>query len=166
MSKKPFDEVFREFYKPLYNYVYMQLLCRQDAEDIVSETFTRAYRAYESYQPSIASEKTWLFRIAKNLLVDYYRRRAASPERQADDEELNAVPADGDEYAEIEEDTNRIVYLVLRQLRTEEREILLMRYVKDMKNPEIASELGISAKSVSERIRRALAKCRKLMDEL
>ena len=142
----------------------MQLLHRQDAEDIVAEVFTRAYGAYASYDPAAASEKTWLFRIARNRLTDWYRRRAVSPVSAAEDEVLEAVPDEDDAYAALEDDTNRTVYRVLRGLRPEEREILLMRYIRGMKNPEIAAELGIADKAVSERIRRALAKSRRLLE--
>ncbi len=165
MERRPFEEVYEEHYKALYNYVYMQLLHRQDAEDIVADVFTRAYNAYDTYDPRTASEKTWLFRIAKNRLTDWYRRRAVAPVQTAQDEVLEAVPDEDDEYAAIEDDTNRTVYRVLRQLRDEEREILLARYIRKMKNPEIAAELGIADKAVSERIRRALAKCRRIMDD-
>ena len=166
MERKPFEAVYRENYKPIYNYIFMQLLHRQEAEDIVSDVFMKAYDAYVFYDPSSASEKTWLFRIAKNRLIDHYRRRAVRPVDTVEDEVLEAVPTDGGEFDAIEDDTNRIVYSVLSRLRPEEREILLMRYIREMKNPEIAAELGIAEKAASERIRRALAKCRKIMEEI
>ena len=166
MGTKSFEEIYKENFRAVYNYVYMQLLHREETEDIVSDVFVKAYAAYGSYSPSVASEKTWLFRIAKNLLIDYYRHKAASPVELAEDEVLEAVPSDKDEFASIEDDTNRTVYLVLEQLRIEEREILVMRYIRGMKNPQIAKELGIADKAVSERIRRALAKCRKIMEKL
>ena len=166
MGRKPFDEIYEEYYRSVYNYVYMQLLHRQDAEDIVSEVFTKAYSAYDTYQPSLASEKTWLLRIARNALTDHYRRRASHPTADVEDETLEAVPDEDDPFAAVEDDTNRTVSLVLRELRPEEREILLMRYQQDMKNPAIAQELGINEKAVSERIRRALAKSRAILQKV
>ena len=166
MNNRSFEEVYMDNYKPLYNYIYMQLLHRQDAEDIFSEVFIKAMDAYESYNPFAASEKTWLFRIAKNSLIDYYRHNAANPVNMAEDEELATVPYDDPELEAIEDDTNRIVYLVLKQLRAEEREILLMRHIRLMKNPEIAQELGITEKAVSECIRRVLIKCHKIMEQM
>ena len=163
---KSFEEIFREYYKPIYNYVYMQILHREEAEDLVSDIFIKAMNAYDSYDPSMASEKTWLFRIAKNHLIDHYRRLAAHPTYVTEDEVLEAIPSKQDDFAAIEDETNKTVYLVLSHLRTEERNILVMRYVWDLKNPEIASELGINEKAVSERIRRAIAKAGKVAKEL
>ena len=163
---KSFGEIFEEYYKPIYNYVYMQVLCREEAEDLVSDVFMKAMNAYDSYNPSLASEKTWLFRIARNHLIDHYRRKASRLTFVTEDEILEAIPSGRDDYASIEDETNKTVYLVLSHLKTEERRILLMRYVWELKNPEIAGELGINEKAVSERIRRALAKCKKIAEDL
>ena len=83
-----------------------------------------------------------------------------------EDEALSAIPGEDRELEAIQDDTNRIVYCVLKQLRDEEREILLMRYIQGLKNSEIACEMGIAEKAVSERIRRALAKSRKIMEAM
>lgn len=166
MEKTTFAQLYEDNYKALYNYVYMRLLHRQEAEDIVSDVFMKALDAYDTYDPAVSSERTWLFRIAKNRLTDYYRRRAINPVQVMEDEALSAIPGEDRELEAIQDDTNRIVYCVLKELRDEEREILLMRYIQGLKNPEIARELGIAEKAVSERIRRALAKCRKIMEEM
>ncbi len=165
MEKRSFEEVYRDHFKPVYNYIYMQLLDRETAEDIVSDAFMKAFRAYDTFSPSVSSEKTWLFRIARNLLIDFYRRAGRSKEFNPGDEVLEAASYNDKELAAIEDDTNRVVYQVLSYLREEEREILLMRYIREMSNPEIAQETGLSPKSVSERIRRILAKCRKIMEQ-
>ena len=163
---KSFGEIFTEYYKPIYNYVYMQILQREEAEDLVSDIFMKAMNAYDSFNPSLASEKTWLFRIAKNHLIDHYRRKASHLAFVTEDEVLEAIPSGRDEYAAIEDETNKTVYLVLSHLKADERRILLMRYRWELNNPEIAVELGINEKAVSERIRRALAKCQKIAKDL
>ncbi|MCR5499132.1 MAG: sigma-70 family RNA polymerase sigma factor [Acetatifactor sp.] len=163
---KSFEEIFREYYKPIYNYVYMQILHREEAEDLVSDIFIKAMNAYDSYDPAKASAKTWLFRIAKNHLIDHYRKQAAHPTYVTEDEVLEAIPSQRDDYAGIEDETNKTVYAVLSQLRPEERGILVMKYIWELKNPEIARELGINEKAVSERVRRALAKCGKIAKDM
>ncbi len=165
MEKRSFDDVYRDMFKPVYNYIYMQLLNKELAEDIVSDAFMKAYRAYDKYSPAVSSEKTWIFRIAKNLLIDHYRRTGTRKEYIPGDEVLEAVSYNDKELEAIENDTNRIVYQVLSFLREEEREIITMRYIREMSNPEIAQEMGTNAKAVSERIRRILNKCRRIMDE-
>ena len=124
MEKRSFEAVYRDHFKPLYNYIYMQLLNREQAEDIVSEAFLKAYKAYASYSPDLASEKTWLFRIAKNLLIDYYRKAGTHAEYTPGDEILGIIPYDDKELAAIEDDTNRTVYKVLSYLKPAEREII------------------------------------------
>ncbi|MCR5154447.1 MAG: sigma-70 family RNA polymerase sigma factor, partial [Lachnospiraceae bacterium] len=116
------------------------------------------------YDPAKAGERTWLCTIAKNLLCDLYRKNASNKSDLVEDSVLEAIPYE-DEYAAVEDDTNKIVYKILEDLNDEEREIISMRYMMDMKNPDIAEVLKISPKAVSERIRRALAKCKKVAEK-
>ena len=161
---RPFEDVYSDHFSYVYNIIYMHVLHRETAEDLTSETFIRAMSAYDRFDPSISSEKTWLCNIANRLLIDHYRSSARSKSDLAEDEVLNAVPVSDDEMEKLTDTTNQAVYTLLSRLDDEERHLLILRYFMEEKNPDIARELGISAKAVSERYRRLLLKCRKLMD--
>lgn len=162
--KRPFEDVYEDHFSYIYNFVYMHLLHRESAEDVTSEAFMRAYAAYDRYDPALASERTWLCTIANRLLINRYRSRSSSGEDLVGDEVLNVIPDPDEALEQLTDTTNLTVQTLLTQLTEEERHMLLMRYYMDMKNPEIADELGISAKAVSERYRRLVEKCRKLME--
>lgn len=164
MEKKTFEQVYEDNFSYVYNYVYMQLLHKENTEDIVSEAFMKAYSVFDKYDASLASEKTWLCRIAKNLLIDNYRKNASNKVDAVESEVLEAVPCDG-EYEAVEDETNAIVFKLLSELKEDEREILTMKYTLEMSNPDIAEILGINAKAVCERVRRALKKCEKIGNE-
>lgn len=164
--KRPFAEVYEDHFSYVYNLLYMQVLHRQQAEDLTSDTFYKALSAYDRFDPAMASERTWLARIAQRLLIDHYRSRASNKVDAVTDEVLGTIPYTEQAYEQITDTTTQAVQLLLASLDEEERQILIMRYFMDMKNPAIAEFLHITPKAVSERFRRVLPKCQKQMEKL
>ncbi len=168
IRKEPFEKVYEMYFSSIYNYVYAQVLHKEQAEDLVSETFIKAMTHYDSYDPSKASVRTWLTRIAKNTIIDEFRKTGGKGTVSLDAEETYIEPSCEDEYDVFKEDTERIVYEILQRVSPEERELLGMIYFEKMKNEEIGAVLGISAKAVSARHHRLLERCKvfeSLLDE-
>lgn len=161
-GREPFEAVYEEHFKNIYNFVYGQLLNREQTEDLVSDIFIKAYTHYDSFDPSRASMRTWLTNIARNSVIDTYRKNAIRNFVSLDDEENAVEPSYEDEYDIYQQDMQKEVSRLLAKLSPSERELLGMIYFENMKNEEIGAVLGINAKAVSERHRRLLAKCRKL----
>jgi RNA polymerase sigma factor (sigma-70 family) len=90
-------------------------------------------------------------------LRDYFRKNGR---RKTENLEDAPEPSAVDEYEILKNPINKEVYRLLEQLSQEERELLTMIYVQELKNPQIGEILGINAKAVSERHRRLLAKLR------
>lgn len=68
-------ELYKEYYKELYNYVYAMTLNKYDTEDIVQCTFFKAMKGLIKYRGE-ASIKTWLFKIARNECSNYFRNHS------------------------------------------------------------------------------------------
>lgn len=158
--KEPFEKVYETYFSPIYNYVYAQILHRERTEDIVSEVFIKAMTHYDSFDPSKASVRTWLTRIAKNTMIDEFRKNAGKGTVSLDSDENYVEPSCEDEYEMFQEDTEGIVYEILQRISPEERELLSMIYFQKMKNDEIGAVLGINAKAVSARHHRLLERCK------
>ena len=156
-NKPDFAEVYEQEYSYVYNYIYMQVMHRENTEDLVSDIFMRAMSHYDSFDPSKASVRTWLCTIARNCLIDYFRKNGRRKTENLDDV---AEPSAVDEYSILKNPINQEVYRLLEKLSDDERELLSMIYVQELKNPQIGEILGINAKAVSERHRRLLAKLR------
>ena len=159
--KPGFEELFDTYYDRLYNYAYSLLLHREDAENIVSETFLAAYVSYDRYDPNIASPGTWLFRIAHNKAVDLVK--SASYKRTEELPEDTDVQSHEDFTKDVET-REEILYLYSR-LSVEEREFLDMRYVMELKDAEVAEMYGVPVKTINKRYQRLLAKCRKILED-
>jgi RNA polymerase sigma-70 factor (ECF subfamily) len=73
-----FVKEFMPFLKSLYNFAYRLTLDEDDANDLVQDTYMKAFRFYESFEKGTNS-KAWLFRILKNSFINEYRRKAKQP---------------------------------------------------------------------------------------
>lgn len=156
-GKPDFETVFETYYDRVYKYAYTILLNRQNAEDVVEETFLSAYAAYPGYDPVRSSLATWLTRIAHNKAVTLvrsarYRRETALPEDFAD-----RSPAGQDE-------ARYTVLWLYAQLTREEREFLDLRYVMGLSDQEVAALYGLEPKAVNKRYQRLLKRCRRILD--
>ena len=162
MVKKPFEEVYQECYERVYNTIYIRILNRENAEDIVQDTFIKAMKAYEKYDPEISSVSTWLNRIAVNTLTDHLRKTKAVTVDIDDCLDL------GDSDKELEalfDDSAKKAYLILKKLKDEERELLMMRFSMELSYKEMGEKLGSNEKAVAKRVERLLVKCRGIADE-
>jgi len=154
-----FDEVYKENFKVIYNFVYIRVLHRETAEDITSQAFLNAFSHFDSFDSERGNVRTWLCGIARNAVADHFRKFTNTHEDPTD--ELPESPV-FDDPAVLKESINREVATVLKLLRPEERELLTMRYVLELNFKEIGDILGISQASATERHRRLIAKCRKI----
>ena len=165
------DEGLREAYTAhgaeLYRFALRSLGDKGAAEDVVQETFLRAWRGSERYDPSLSTLRTWLFTIARNAVIDHGRAVAARPwHRQVVD-----VTA-SDHLAEVTPDASErllrgwIVEEALRRLGEEHRHALVETYLADRSYADVAAELGIPVSTLRSRVFYGLKALRVVMDEM
>ena len=149
-----FDAVYDTYYDRIYKYVFTLLLNKEDAEDVTADTFLAAFRSYSSYDPSKASIRTWLTRIAHNRAINLVRS-AAYTKAKALPEPLEFASDPADFTGNVEDSV--LVMRLYAKLLPEERELLNMRYVMELKYKEIGDLLGVPERTVSKRIQRLVA---------
>ena len=155
-----FEAVYDEYYDRIYKYAYTLLLNREEAEDVTADTFLTAWEKFSQYDASKASVQTWLSTIVHNRAVDLMKSAAYS--RRAELSE-NLASSGMDKISDHLEMSETVLWLFSR-LTPEERELLNMRYVMELKDEEIAALLDMEKKTVNKRIQRLLAKCRNLLN--
>lgn len=77
-GKPAFEELYRDYVKRVYAFLRSQLGNAQDAEDVTSQVFMKAYEAYGRYEARHETPAAWLFRIARNAALDHHRRATRS----------------------------------------------------------------------------------------
>ena len=160
-KKKTFEAVYEESYEKLYKYAYMLLLNREDAEDIVSESFMAAFSHYAEYDPDKGSILAWISRIAHNKAINlmnssYYKSRNPIPKED--------IQGTGDHLLSGMTATNETAELILSHLDLQEREFLNLRYGLELSDKEIGKMLDMKENTVSKRYQRLLRKCRDIAD--
>lgn len=135
---------------------------RHLADDLASETFERALRAWGRYDPRRGPALVWLLRIARNAALDHLRgegRRRERESRYAAAGERSAPPPEGPGGL------SPAMRAALAGLTAEEREVVALRVVLGLDAAEAATLTGSTASAVGTRLHRALTKLRREVDE-
>jgi RNA polymerase sigma-70 factor (ECF subfamily) len=156
MRREDFERLFSEHAQPLFGFLTYRVGDRAVAEDLVADTFERALKARSRFDRRKASEKTWLYTIALNLLRDHARRQASESralERLPEHEHERPDPLTSVEHRDE-------VQRAMGILSEEEREAMALRFGADMTVPEMARLLGEPLPRVEGRVYRSLRKLR------
>lgn len=159
-QRSNFAHVYDEHVWRVYGFLAYRLGDRHTAEDLTQATFERALRAWSRFDPRRASESTWLLAIARNLLIDHYRRDRSKLTEPIEEHLAPAVPGP-------EEHLRASAELVsaLGRLSERDREIVALRFGGDMTGPEIAHLLNLTLANVQQILSRSLRKLRGLLEE-
>lgn len=166
-EKRPFEEVYDAYYDKVYKTVYMRLLNRENTEDVVQDTFIKAMKAYDRFDPAVSSVYTWLSTIATNTLYDHFRK-TGSDKVVSLEEYMDTGFDHGADDPELEKLTDgfaRSAYVILRRLKDKERELLLMRFGRQMSYKEMADALSSNEKAVGMKMTRLYQKCRRIAEQ-
>ncbi len=163
------EEVYRAYYRTIYNYIYARLLHRETAEDLTADVFVAAATAAERFSAEKGSLTAWLFTIARNCTISYFMRASTRREKASGVDPAQwdrlakeaMVDLSGQDTSLLSPESQRAEY-ILTQISDKEREMLALRYGMGLSNDEIGRLIGISANAVSQRFRRLLMKCRQL----
>lgn len=159
MRAEEFEALWDTHAQPLFGFLAYRTGDRGLAEELVAETFSRAFAARKRFDPEKGRETTWLYAIALNLVRDHARRTSAEGRRQ---ERVAALTGDQPDRIAAVEDRITLT-AAMETLSVEEREALALRYGSDLTVPEVARMLEEPLTTVEGRIYRAL---RKLREEL
>ncbi len=160
-----FNEVVSRYKNKVYNYLFRMMGNPADAEDLTQEVFVRLYTSLDSFR-SQSSLNTWLFRIAGNLCIDYFRR---SKKHRAIafslDEPLGGETADGGEAGHElpdrtyephrlleQQELSAQIQEALAQMPEKLRAVLLLHDIEGMPYEEIAQVVGCPLGTVKSRL--------------
>ena len=153
-------ELYDRHQNRIFRYLWSRLSDRQTAEDLTGEVFLRMVTGLPKYQPAQAPFQAWLYRIARNLLVDYYRKDNRQGELSLEQVE-NLQAGAGDPAGAIE--GRMFVETVrkgLQRLQPAEGEVIVLRFFLGLSLPETAAILGKSVGAVKIAQHRGLGELR------
>ena len=159
-TKAYFLQIYDTYADDIYRFCYLKVSSRELAQDLAQEVFTRFWQALRE-GTVMRSERALLYTMARNLVIDWYRKKKESS--------LDVLTEQGLEFrGEDAEDVTREAEMrealkIVSGLDEPSREVLLLRYVEGLSPKEIARLSGESANAVSVRLNRAMKKLRTQM---
>ena len=168
---KAFDVLIERYKNRVYTYIFHQVRDEYISDDIFQETFVKAIITIKQGR-YVENGKflAWITRIAHNLIIDYFRQEKSENLQSCDDQEVNIL-----NRRELSEDTIEDD-MVLSQIHADarnlvqalpesQREVLMMRYYKNMSFKEIADSTNVSVNTALGRMRYAILNMRRLAEE-
>jgi len=152
-------EAYSAHASELYGFAVRSLGDSGLAEEAVQETFLRAWRAGERFDPQIGSLRTWLFAILRNVVIDLGRARAVRPTVSDEGIEASVEPFDEALLSwQIEE--------AMRRIGDQHRRVLVETYYRGRPYAEVADELGVPEGTVKSRVYYGLRALRVVLEEM
>ena len=170
LSQRGDAEAFGELYDKLvvliYRYIYYRVN-HQDAEDLTELVFLKAWENRKKYKnKKEASFLAWLFRIAHNIVVDHYRTAAKTQTVELSEEiaDLNYSSDNPADEVQLKFDQLKLARLI-RKLPEIQQQVIVLKFVNDFSNAEIAKIIDKSVGAVRVIQYRALSRLKKLLDQ-
>jgi RNA polymerase sigma-70 factor (ECF subfamily) len=159
-SRETYAVLYEQFMPKVYRYISFRISDENMAQDLTSIVFEKALTKFSGFNPQKASFSTWIFTIARNTVIDYYRVYKKD-EYVKPDTEVNAsaqYPSPEDEAIKAE-NTQRL-RVFLSRLNKREQEAIILKYSNGMSNREIAEVLHLSESNVGSILCRTIRKLR------
>ena len=161
-----FEELAMPLFESLYNFAHWLTQNREEAEDLVQETYTKALKGFGSFQLG-TNFRAWIFRILRNTFLTSRTGLAATRTvpLDTDDEQPSTVSRETPESALLAQADQEQVQAALEQVPVNFREVLLLCDVEEMSYQEIADTLAVPIGTVMSRLHRARKALRMALEE-
>jgi len=155
-----FEEVYKQYFRKIYNYAYYLTQSRFAAEDLCSEAFTSTYVKLCELNSQIDNIQAWLFRCVKNAFINL----SIKDKRYVNNDIVLANLVSPGEKVDEQIDFANVMKVIDRELTPPVyKEVLVLKYKFELENDEIASTLNISTDNVRQITKRALYKLRTIL---
>lgn len=160
-----FDKLYSHYLPPIYRFIYMKVSRREEAEDLTHEVFLNAWQNVKGYKLQGFPFSSWLYQIARNRVIDYYRlQKNHVPIEMVD---ADAEPVKFQSSIETELDLGislEKVRFAMQGLSQDQQDVLLMRFMEDLSHEEIALAMKKSEGAVRLIQHRAINELKKLLN--
>lgn len=157
-----FGKLYDLYVEKIYRFVYFKISSKEEAEDITSNVFLKVWSYLIEYkEKEIESFSGLVYRVARNAIIDFYRERARRQECALENTLNLPVEEKGYRGAEIDQEVEQLMQII-KKLKQEYQEVLLLKYVDELTTSEIANILGKSKTSVRVTLHRAMKKLQEL----
>ncbi|MBN1250443.1 MAG: sigma-70 family RNA polymerase sigma factor [Anaerolineae bacterium] len=161
-DREAFGELYERYLGEIYRYVYFRVSDEREAEDITAEAFLKTWEHLPRLarkNASIRSFRNWLYRVARNRVIDHYRKKKPVPLP-------DGLQTEGDLVREAVEANSQVRRLTgaIRQLSSDYQHVIILRFINQFSHAECAEVMGRTEGQTRILQYRALKKLREIMD--
>jgi RNA polymerase sigma-70 factor, ECF subfamily len=163
-DERAFGELVSRYESKVYSLALKMLRNPEDAEDVLQDTFLRAYRGIKSFKGN-STFSTWIYRITANSALMRLRKRQL-PTVSIDDADEREAPINIADWAPgpveqmLNQETQAAMTEAIEALPPEFRQVFVLRDIEELSNAEVAEILDLSVAAVKSRLHRARLKVR------
>jgi RNA polymerase sigma-70 factor (ECF subfamily) len=162
------EEIVQTYSRRIYNLAYRFTSRADAAEDLTQEVFIRVYRSLDQYNPKQGDLQNWLMRLARNLIIDDYRKRQRAPQDEGaddlEDHKYHLRAAGGTVQREMERrELGAQVQSGIDKLSPDLRTCVILRDIEELSYQEIVDLLKIPEGTVKSRINRGRIELAKIL---
>ena len=155
----------QRFYEPVTRYIQFKVGDRQTVEDLTGEVFVRVLEGLRRGYGWRETPQAWIMGIARNVVVDHYRKKERQAEVALDDQLIAAEQSDPTHWA-AQNERQRQLLQAIRQLTDEQRDVILLRFMEEIDINGVAQAINKSPGAVKGLQYRALRALAEIMGEV
>lgn len=163
-KRKEFSKIYDKCIEKIYRFIFLKVSSEEIAQDLCSETFLKGWESYKN-NPNIENPSAFLYRIARNLVTDYYRQKGRTQFVSAEFVSIIDPNPGLEEKMALNSDLEQ-VKLVLATLKEDYQNVIIWRYLDDLPISEIAKMLDKSEEATRVTLHRALKSLRNEMSRI
>ncbi len=169
-NKDAFIEAHDKYLDDIYRFVFFKVSSKEQAEDITSAVFLKAWNHIQNNSVSdFKTLKALFYKVARNAIIDHYRKKSTQQEvslQDTEEEEYNVADESVDPEREMDTKINMdMIHEKMFELKDEYREVIMLRYINELSVSEIAKILDKSSGNVRVMIYRAMNALKKIINE-
>ena len=154
-QKKEFSKIYDKYVDKIYRFVFIKVNSKDITQDLCSEVFLRCWEVYKKDDTKIDNPGAFLYRIARNLVIDHYRDKGKANIVSPDSLPIPDPSPGLEEIAFQNSDLNRIK-LAIADLKEDYQNVIIWHYLDDFPIQEVAKMLNKSEQTTRVTLHRAL----------
>ncbi|HUX77692.1 MAG TPA: sigma-70 family RNA polymerase sigma factor [Anaerolineae bacterium] len=165
-NPETFGLLYERYVGRIYNYIYYRTGNHQDAEDLTARTFYRALKHMSGYVDRGAPFSAYLYRIAHNVVANWHRDTSRRQIISLDELVMGTLKRDGPASLAEEREEQDLLLQVVHGLPPERQKLLILKFVEQMRNVEIAEVMGRTEGAIKSLYHRTLVALREELTQV
>lgn len=161
-EEAPFGQLYDHYIAPIYRFILVKVNNKAEAEDLTHDVFLSAWQNLKSYKFQGFPFSSWLYQIARNKVIDHYRTKKPNTSLENLDEDVLKIVGVVENRLDVALDLERVKQAIA-QLTPEQQDVVMLKFVEDLSNEEIADALGKTEGAIRLLQHRAIGNLKELL---